>query len=252
LTARDDEGDAQREDVPVNVEIWSDVVCPWCYVGKRRFEEAMSKFGRADQVSVRWRSFELDPTSPPQVGLTMSEILQRKYAMTEQQAEAANQKMTDLAAGAGLGYHLDQVRAGNTFDAHRLIHLAATHGRGDAMKERLFAAYFTEGRSIGDHGTLAELAADIGLDPPEVEEALGSDAFASEVREDESRAASLGVSGVPFFLIDESIGVSGAQPAGVLLGALERAWSESQPITVVSGPDQGPDGGACAGGACAL
>jgi len=180
----------------------------------------------------------------------MSQILQRKYGMTEDRADRANSRMTELAAGVGLEYHLDRVQAGNTFDAHRLIHLAATRGRGDAMKERLLAAYFTEGQSIGDSAVLAQLAVEVGLDSSEAETTLLSDAFASEVRLDESRAISLGVRGVPFFGFDESIRVSGAQPADVLVGALERAWSDSHPITLVNG--EGEDEEACAGGACSL
>ncbi len=211
----------------MKVEIWSDVVCPWCYVGKRQFEQALSRFAHADQVELQWRSFELDPRSPARVGLPMSEVLQRKYGMTIEQAEQANQRMTALAAELGLEYHLDAVQAGNTFDAHRLVHLAARRGLGDAMEERLFTAYFTEGRSIGDHAGLVELATEVGLDPDDVSAALGGDDFAAEVRDDEARASSLGISGVPFFVIDEAYGVSGAQPADVLLGALERAWSES-------------------------
>jgi predicted DsbA family dithiol-disulfide isomerase len=237
----------------MKVEIWSDVVCPWCYVGKRQFEDALFRFGHADQVSVEWRSFELDPGSPARVDLPMSTILQRKYGMTAAQAEAANQRMTSLAASVGLEYHLDEVQVGNTFDAHRLIHLAATHGLGDAMKERLFAAYFTEGRSPSDHDTLAGLAAEVGLDPVEVHATLETGAFADEVRRDEARAAALGASGVPFFVIDEAFGVSGAQPADVLLGALERAWSESHPLTRLEpSADGGPGGEGCADGACAV
>jgi predicted DsbA family dithiol-disulfide isomerase len=234
----------------MRVEIWSDVVCPWCYVGKRHFEEALSQFGHADEVDVEWRSFELDPNSPARVGLPMSEILERKYGMTAEQAMAANDRMTALAAGVGLEYHLDAVQAGNTFDAHRLIHLAATHAKGDAMKERLLAAYFTEGRSVGDHGTLVELATEVGLDPEEVRSTLESDRFADEVRNDERRASSLGATGVPFFVIDEAFGVSGAQPAEVLLGAMERAWAESHPVTMVNASDQGADGAACVDGSC--
>ena len=162
----------------MDVEIWSDVVCPWCYVGKRQFEEALGRFGHADEVTVSWRSFELDPSSPHEVGMSMDRILERKYGMSADQARAANRRMTALAEGVGLEYHLDRVRAGNTFDAHRLIHLAATHGMGGALKERLLAAYFTEGRSVGDHVTLAELAAEVGLDPIEVEETLAGEAFA--------------------------------------------------------------------------
>jgi predicted DsbA family dithiol-disulfide isomerase len=238
----------------MKVEIWSDVVCPWCYVGKRQFEDALSQFGHADQVDVEWKSFELDPDSPARVGLSMDVILQRKYGMTEEQAQSANRRMTDLAAGVGLEYHLDVVQAGNTFDAHRLIHLAATHGLGDAMKERLFRAYFTEGRSVGDHQSLSELAEDVGLDPVEVKETLTGDAFATEVRHDEARAQSLGVSGVPFFVIDERYGVSGAQPAEVLLGALDQAWSESNPLTIVGTDQTAADGGdpSCTDGSCAV
>lgn len=212
----------------MEVEIWSDVVCPWCYVGKRQFEEALRRFPHADRVTVSWRSYELDPTSPREVGLSMDRILERKYGMSLEQARAANRRMTTLAADVGLEYHLDRVRPGNTFDAHRLIHLAATHGLGDAMKERLLAAYFTDGRSVGDPATLSELAVDVGLDPIEADRTLSGEAFGAEVRADEVRASALGASGVPFFVIDETYGVAGAQGADVLLGALERAWTESR------------------------
>ena len=191
----------------MKVEIWSDVVCPWCYVGKRHFEEALSRFDHADQVEVEWRSFELDPDAPARVGVPMSRILERKYGMTAEQAEAANERMTALAAELGLEYHLDDVQAGNTFDAHRLIHLAARHGLGDAMKERLFAAYFTEGlagrrpRHVGRAGRRGRARPRRGRDRP----ATAID-FAVEVRDDEARAAALGVSGVPFFVIDEAYG----------------------------------------------
>jgi predicted DsbA family dithiol-disulfide isomerase len=133
----------------MKVEIWSDVVCPWCYIGKRHFEAALSQFPHADEVSIEWKSFELDPRAPTLRETNMDEMLQRKYGMTEEQAVAANEKMTALAAGVGLDFQLDKAQMGNTFDAHRLIHLATRHGLGGAMNERLLAAYFTEGRSIG-------------------------------------------------------------------------------------------------------
>ncbi len=239
----------------MKVEIWSDVVCPWCYIGKRHFEEALSKFEHADEVELEWRSFELDPNSPALVGVPMIQILERKYGMTPGQAEAANARMTGLAAELGLEYHLDRVQAGNTFDAHRLIHLAARHGLGDAMKERLFAAYFTEGLPVGDRPTLAKLAGEIGLEPHEVETALDGDDFSVEVREDEARAAALGVRGVPFYVIDEAYGISGAQPADVLLGALERAWAESHAVArdYPAGTDRTDtraDGPGCSEGTC--
>ena len=238
----------------MKVEIWSDVVCPWCYIGKRHFEDALSRFGHADQVEVEWRSFELDPRSPAHVGMPMSRVLERKYGMTREQAEAANRRMTDLAAGVGLEYHLDEVQVGNTFDAHRLIHLASAHGLGDAMKERLLAAYFTEGRSPSDRDTLTGLAVEVGLDPDEVATTLAGDRFATEVRHDEARATSFGLSGVPFFVFDEAFGVSGAQPAEVLLGALEQAWSDPHSIAVAgtTGTDGDVGDAACADGTCAV
>ncbi|HEX3981828.1 MAG TPA: DsbA family oxidoreductase [Acidimicrobiales bacterium] len=234
----------------MKVEIWSDVVCPWCYVGKRQFEEALSRFSHAGEVTVEWKSFELDPTSPPQVGMSMDRLLQRKYGMSEEEARSANERMTRLAAGVGLEYHLDKAQPGNTFDAHRLIHLADTHGLGGAMKERLLAAYFTEGLPVGDRATLAGLAEEVGLERAEVHDALAGESFGPEVRADESRATALGASGVPFFVIDEAFGVAGAQGADVLLGALERAWATSHPLTPIDSGESGSEGAACTGDAC--
>jgi predicted DsbA family dithiol-disulfide isomerase len=209
----------------MQVEIWSDVVCPWCYIGKRNLEAALADFAHADEVELTWRSFELDPTTPAVVALTMDEVLERKYGMTRPQAVEANANMTALAAKVGLEYHLDQVRIGNTFDAHRLIHLADRSGRGGAMKERLLRAYFTEGRAISDHAVLVELAAEVGVDPDEAAAVLAGATFADEVRADEARAVELGATGVPFFVIDGRIGLPGAQPPDVLLRFLERAWA---------------------------
>ena len=212
----------------MKVEIWSDVVCPWCYVGKRNLEAALAGFPHADQVTVEWRSFELDPTTPERVELSMDEVLERKYGMSPAEATAANLRMTELAATVGLEYHLDRVRIGNTFDAHRIIHLAAEEDLQGAMKERLLAAYFTEGRAISDRATLAELADEVGLDRGRVAEVLAGDEFADEVRADEERALELGSTGVPFFVIDGRLGVPGAQPPDVLLRMLERAWATSE------------------------
>ncbi len=236
----------------MKVEIWSDVVCPWCYVGKRNVEAAMARFPHADRVSVVWRSYELDPSSPPRVGFTLSQILQRKYGMTGAQAEAANRRMTDLAGKVGLEYHLSDVQPGNTFDAHRLVHLAAVHGLGDAMEERLFAAYFTEGRSVSDHDSLIELADEIGLDRVEVVAVLSGDRFGTEVRTDESTASSLGVTGVPFFVIDGTYGVAGAQPPDVILAVLDRAWSEAHRAMSDLGLAGSVDGETGADGACSV
>jgi predicted DsbA family dithiol-disulfide isomerase len=158
----------------------------------------------------------------------MDEVLERKYGMTRDQASTANQQMTELAATVGLDYHLDQVQIGNTFNAHRLIHLAAHEGIGDAMKERLLRAYFTEGLSVSDPAVLAVLAAEVGLDPERVSEVLSGDEFGDEVRADEARAVELGSTGVPFFVIDGRFGIPGAQPPDVLLRMLQRVWDSSE------------------------
>jgi predicted DsbA family dithiol-disulfide isomerase len=211
----------------VKIEIWSDVVCPWCYVGKRNLEAALAQFAHADQVDVEWRSFELDPSTPRRVELSMDEVLVRKYGMSRDQATMANRQMTELAAEVGLEYHLDRVQIGNTFDAHRLIHLADQSGLAGAMKERLLAAYFTEGRAVSDPATLADLATEVGLDPVRVDEVLDGDEFAAEVRADQARAIEFGSTGVPFFLIDERFAIPGAQPPDVLLRLIERMWESS-------------------------
>ena len=211
----------------MKIEVWSDVVCPWCYVGKRNLEAALGEFEHADQVTVAWRSYELDPTTPARVDRSMDEVLEHKYGMTSEQASAANRRMTELAAEVGLEYHLDRVQIGNTFDAHRLLHLAAHEGRADELKERLLRAYFTEGRAVADPFTLAELAAEVGLDPARVAEVLEGDEFAADVRADEARALELGSTGVPFFVFDERLGIPGAQPPDVLLRLLDRAWATS-------------------------
>lgn len=230
----------------MQIQIWSDIACPWCYVGKRRFEAALAQFEHRDAVEVVWRSFELDPTAPATQDEPQAALLARKYGMSLEKAEAMNARMTEHAAAEGLDFHFDRVRVGNTFDAHRLVHLAATRGLQDAMKERLFRAYLTEGRSLGDRATLVELAGEVGLEESAARAALDSDTFAAGVRADEARARSLGITGVPFFVIDEKYGISGAQPAEVILGALRQAWREKAMV------DVGGDGGRCDDESCEM
>jgi len=207
--------------MPLTVEIWSDVVCPWCYVGKRRFEAALAGFEHRDEVELTWRSFQLDPHAPRERDGSSAEHLASKYGMSVEQAERSNAQMTELAASEGLEYHLDRTRGGNSFDAHRLIHLAADHGRQDEMKERLMRAYFTEGEPVGDLDTLARLAGEVGVD---AEPVLAGDGYADAVLADVELAARIGIRGVPYFVLDRRFGVSGAQPAELLLQALEKAW----------------------------
>jgi predicted DsbA family dithiol-disulfide isomerase len=221
----------------MDIEIWSDIACPWCYVGKRRFEAALAEFEHRDEVNVTWRSFELDPEAPTERAGDRAEHLARKYGMSVEQARQAERQMTETAAGDGLDFRFDLARAGNTFDGHRLVHLAEAHGLQDAMKERLLRAYFSEGRLVSDHATLASLAEEVGLPADEVRETLKSDRYAAEVREDERTAQSLGISAVPTFVVDRKLGASGAHPPEQLLGLLRQGWESRTPVPVVAGPE---------------
>jgi predicted DsbA family dithiol-disulfide isomerase len=206
---------------PLTVEIWSDVVCPWCYIGKRRFEAAVARFPH--EVAVVWRSFELDPGAPAVREHGATEHLASKYGMSVEQAQSSHAQMTELAAREGLEYHFETARGGNSFDAHRLIHLAAARGKQAEAQERVMRAYFTEGVAIGDREQLVALAAELGLDPDEARSVLESDTYADAVREDEHLAQRIGIHGVPFFVLGRRYGVSGAQPADILVQALEKA-----------------------------
>lgn len=230
----------------MHVEIWSDIACPWCYVGKRRFEAALAGYEHRDEVSVTWRSFELDPGAPAERPVDGATHLAEKYGMSREDALAMQAKMTDTAAGDGLDFRFDVARAGNTFDAHRLIHLAAVHGAQDAMKERLMRAYLTEGELVSDAATLRRLALEIGLPVDEVQELLSTDRYAADVREDERIAAQLGINAVPFFVVDRAIGASGAHPPQQLVELLRRARAQNPPIPVASAGDGcAVDGSGC-------
>ena len=211
----------------MKVEIWSDVACPFCFIGKRSFEDALERFEHRDDVEVTWRSFQLDPSAPAGSDHGLDELLARKYGRTIEQARQMNNQVTQMAAGVGLEYHLDRARPSNTFDAHRLIHLGRAHGIADAVKERLLRAYFTEGELLSDHETLVRLGAEVGLDADEAREALASDRFAAAVREELVEAHDLGLQGVPAFVFDRRSQVTGAQPADLFLQALQRAWAAS-------------------------
>ncbi len=234
------------------VEVWSDVVCPWCYIGKRRLEAALDRFDHAAAVEVRWRSYQLDPFAPVRRDGDPAARLAGKYGLTYDQAVAAQDRLTRTAAEEGIEFHLDRAKWGNTFDAHRLLHLAGEAGIQDAVKERLLAAYFTEAQPVGEPDTLLTLVVDAGLDRAAAEEVLAGDRFGGEVRADEAAAAALGVTGVPFFVFGGRYAVGGAQPADLLLQVLDRAWEEtSQAVEPV--PPDGPDGAAaCTDERCGL
>jgi predicted DsbA family dithiol-disulfide isomerase len=227
----------------VDVEIWSDIACPWCYIGKRRFEAALAQFEHKDDVRVTWRSFELDPSAPREREGDRIGRLADKYGIPVERAREMDGAVTEAASGEGLDFHLDISRSGATFDGHRVIHLAGEHGLQDAMKERLLRAYFTEGELIGDGDTLVRLAVEVGLDEDEVRAMLASDRFTEEVRADERMAGQFGISAVPTFVVDRSLGASGAHPPEALLGLLEQGWANRSPVSVVAGGEScGVDG----------
>jgi predicted DsbA family dithiol-disulfide isomerase len=218
----------------VDVEIWSDVACPWCYIGKRRFEAALSRFEHADQVQVTWRSFELDPSAPLEREGNGAVRLAEKYGISVERARRMREQVAQNAAGEGLAFQLDLQRQGSTFDAHRMIHLAAEHGLQDAMKERLMRAYFSEGELVGDPETLLRLAAEVGIPDDDARETVAGERFAAEVREDERTAAAFGISAVPTFVVDRAIAASGAHPAEQLLSLLRQGWANRSPLAVVA------------------
>ena len=212
----------------MQVEIWSDPVCPWCYLGKRRFERALESFGHRDEVTVVYRSFELDPSAPAGVTTPTVERLADKYGMTAGQADDAQRQMEQRAAQDGLEFRMDGLRSGNTRDAHRLLHLAKAHGVQAELAERLHRAYFTEQASIFDHSSLTELAVEAGLDRDDVIRVLASQEYGDAVNTDEAMAQALGVNGVPLFVIDRRYGISGAQPPEVIARVLDQAWAEAR------------------------
>ena len=212
----------------MQVEIWSDVVCPWCYLGKRYFEQALERFPHRDEVEVIYRSFELDPSAPPGMTTPTVEALASKYGLGLEQAREAQRQMERRAAQAGLTFRMEDLRSGNTRDAHRLLQLARARGRQAELAERLHRAYFTDQASIFDRPSLAGFAADVGLDRDEALAVLASGEYGEAVEADEEVARSFGVSGVPFFVIDRRYGISGAQPTETITAVLERVWAETE------------------------
>ncbi|MCU1572069.1 MAG: disulfide bond formation protein DsbA [Micrococcaceae bacterium] len=229
----------------MKIEIWSDVACPWCYIGKRRFETALNSFEHKDQVQVHWRSFQLDPGLPEHYDGTELEYLSERKGMDPAQVSSMFGSVTAQAAAEGLRYDFDKVVVANSFAAHQLIHLAAAHDQADAVKERLLSAHFEEGEDIGSREFLIRTGVEHGIPAAEVTAALDTGQFAEDVRRDIAEARSLGISGVPFFVIDRKYGISGAQPAELFGQALAEAWREAHPLTLV-GSNQaetcGPDG----------
>ncbi len=223
----------------MEIDIWSDVVCPFCYMGKRKFEIALEQFPQKDEVEVLWHSFQLDPGAKRLPGKDTHDYLAAKYGRDREWAKERNNEVAARAKEVGLEYNFDTAVPTNTFDAHRLIQLAAAHGLQGKAEERLFAAYFTEGKDIGDHAALAQLADEIGLDPGEVRTMLASNDYADLVKGDIEEAESLGISSVPFFVFNRKYAVSGAQPSHLFLETLHQVWEEEH--SVQDRPDEPKD-----------
>ena len=211
----------------MKVEIWSDVVCPWCYIGKRRFERAMAVAPNAGDIEVVWRSFQLNPNHPAGFRRRHDEYLAEKLGASVADIQRLDDRVVALAAAEGLAYDFDRYTVVSTLDAHRVAHLAASQGHGDAIQERILRAQLVEGELLDDGPTLVRLAGDVGVAAAAVEDVLATDAYAAEVRDDIATGVELGLTGVPFFVIDRAIGVSGAQPTEVFERALAMAAAGS-------------------------
>jgi predicted DsbA family dithiol-disulfide isomerase len=244
----------------MRIDIWSDVVCPWCYIGKRRLEDALSTADLTNQAEIVWHSFQLDPTAKSDDPRDLAERLGEKFGGGRERGLQANARVTEVAAEVGLDFHLDIAKSANTVDAHRVLHLAGELVESgelpadaqNRLKERYLKAYFTDGLPVGDHATLTSLAVEVGLPEARVTEALASTAYTAEVEADQAQALAYGANGVPFFVIDEKYGVSGAQPVEVFQEALRRAQADRKPVTLVTGPGGTADADACGPDGCAI
>jgi predicted DsbA family dithiol-disulfide isomerase len=216
----------------MKIDIWSDVVCPFCYIGKRKFEKALADFNGKDNVEIEWHSFQLDPDLEYVPGQSVHEYLGKRKGVTAAEGKKMNDAMTAMAKEVGLEYNFDQAIINNTFNAHRLLHFAKEKGVQNEMKERLFRAYYTEGKNIGDIDTLAQLAEEVGLQAAEVKKVLESDAYAQDVLLDQYHAQQLGIQGVPFFVFNNKYGVSGAQPTAIFAQVLDKVWEEEKPVLI--------------------
>ncbi len=208
------------------VEIWSDVMCPFCYIGKRRFEAALAKFDYKDEVSIEWKSFQLDPNIQTDASKTIHQFLAERKGFSLEKAKEMNDYVTGLAKNVGLTYNFDRAVVANSFDAHRFSHLAKHHNVQDEAEELLFKSYFTDGKNTADADTLIQLGKEIGIDADEMKEMLSGDKYASDVQEDIIVAESIGVRGVPFFVFNRKYAISGAQESQVFLDLLNKVHQE--------------------------
>ena len=212
------------ENHKLKIEIWSDVMCPFCYIGKRKIEKALDEFPNKEKVEIEWKSFQLDPTTKSQPGKSTYDYLAEKYGRDRQWSIEMHENVTNQAKSEGLEYNFDKAVIANSFDAHRLSHLAKKHGKGNDLEELIFKAYFTEGKDVSEIETLVELGTNVGLDETEIRNMLASNQYKDAVQNDIMEAQQIGVRGVPFFVLDRKYAISGAQPNEVFRDTLEKAW----------------------------
>jgi protein disulfide-isomerase len=210
----------------LKIQIWSDVMCPFCYIGKRKIEEALSQFENKDSVAIEWKSFQLDPSFVATPNENIADHLAEKYRKDTDWAQTMLENMTDNAKRSGLDFHFEKAILANSLNAHRLLHLAKKHNLSDPVKELLFKAYLTDGKNVNDWDTLKNIGLEVGLDITEIEQLINTNAYAKEVLQDQQEAQSLGVTGVPFFVFDNKYAISGAQSTDVFLKTLEKSWEE--------------------------
>lgn len=236
----------------MNVDIWSDIACPWCFIGKRRFETALAQFPHKDQVTVTWHSYQLDPTLPEHYDGTELGYLSERKGMPADRVAQMFGHVAQVAAGEGLAYDFERVVVANSFRGHELLHLAKSKdaSTADAVKEALLSAHFEHGQDIGARDVLVRIGTEAGLDAGEIAEALDAGTFRDSVEADIAQARALGIQGVPFFVLDNKYGVSGAQPAELFSQALETAWREANPLVMVGQPAAGADGDGLDGEVC--
>ncbi len=228
----------------MKVEIWSDVVCPFCYIGKRKFENALKDFDHPENVEIEWKSFQLDPEAKPVAGQSLHQYLANRKGVSPEKGKEMNDYMSGVAKEVGLQYNMDTAIVSNTLDAHRLLHLAQKHGLQNETKEALFKAYYTDSKNIGDTETLAAIGESVGLDANEIRTMLQGNEYTKEVQQDQYKAQQLGIQGVPFFVFNNKYAVSGAQPTEVFADVLEKVWDEEKPAPemVAEGASCTPDG----------
>jgi predicted DsbA family dithiol-disulfide isomerase len=235
----------------MKVEIWSDIACPWCYIGKRRFESALEAFPHRDDVEVQWRSYQLDPTLPDHHDGTELDYLVDRKGMSRDQVQQMFDQVTAIAADEGLAYDFDSVVVANSFAGHELLHLAKANGLGDAVKEALLSAHFEHGEDIGDRDVLVRIGTEAGLDGDDIVRALTTHSYRDAVLDDIRAAQQVGIRGVPFFVFEDKYGVSGAQPADLFAQALDQVWRETHPLVMLDTASAAGDA-ACGPDGCAI